>query len=355
MAEDKKRIPDIPDEILDFFRSVYNEALTLTIADGKRDRSDLNHKEADHLSIFQHVETVFQKRENQLSEEFSTLKTCFLLGVQDAISVRKFTMGMTNFIEDVTDFFMYVIIWLNCLDSNNPIKKNNHLEDGIDMKAISRRKSVESDLSKILKLSWEYQLNDNLDFVQAPIVRDRFGLRLIFKHADSQLLLKVTKIAVQILVNPESEYCKNFKLWVNSCQQKFGGAPIPVVKINNILKFSFLVDFVKDYITNPKDTSYQSWQCTLHIGGTSPILGGFMFELQSQTWEMYKNNENEDGPASHRKHKAETTHKATLAFVMENYSDGLVFFDGPDNPKLDMDGVTVPADILSRHVSPHVI
>ena len=359
MAEDKKRIPDIPDipdELIDFFKSVYNEALANTIADGKLDRNAENFREADHLSVFQHIETVFQSRENELSDEYSTLKTCFLLGIRDAIRVRMFTMGMTNFVEDITVFFMYAIIWLNCLDTNSPLKKVNGIEDGLDMKILSRRKSVESDLAKILKISWEYQCSPcDLDLVQTPIVRDRFGLRLIFKHANSQILLKTTKIIIQILINPESIYCKGFKLWVNSCDQKFGGVPIPKDKINNILNYSFFADFIKDYITNPKDTSYQSWQCTLHIGGTSPILGGFMFELQSQTWDMYKNNEDDDGPASHTKHKIQTTHRSILAFIIENYSDGIVFFDGPGKPNLDMDGITVPASILSRHVSPHVI
>ena len=139
MAEDKKRIPDIPDipdELIDFFKSVYNEALANTIADGKLDRNAENFREADHLSVFQHIETVFQSRENELSDEYSTLKTCFLLGIRDAIRVRMFTMGMTNFVEDITVFFMYAIIWLNCLDTNSPLKKVN----GIEIKMKSTRK-----------------------------------------------------------------------------------------------------------------------------------------------------------------------------------------------------------------------
>lgn len=356
MSEDKK-ILDIPDEILDFFRSVYNEAFQQTIADSQKSRNEHDYQPADHLSFFQHMETVFQRRESELSEEYSVLKTSFLLGIQDSIKTRKFTMGMTNFIEDVTVFFMYAVIWLNCLNSEDPIKKKNGIDKPIDMKAESRRKGVQSDLTKCLSKSWEYQQNQNdIDFVQPPVIRDRFGLRIIFDDNDSQLMLKVTKIIVQILVNPESVFTKSFKIWVNTCQQKFGGVEIPRDKINNIMNFSFYVDNIKDYITNPKDKStYQAWQCTLHISGTSPILGGFMFELQAQTWDMYCINEDEDGPASHYQHKLRTTHGAIKAFRLENYTKGMVFFNGPENPELDMDGITVPAKILSRHVSPHVI
>lgn len=356
MSEDKK-IPDIPDEILDFFRSVYNEAFQQTIADSQKSRNEHDYQPADHLSLFQHMETVFQRRESELSEEYSVLKTSFLLGIQDSIKTRKFTMGMTNFIEDVTVFFMYAVIWLNYLDSEDPIKKKNGIDKPIDMKAESRRKGVQSDLTKCLSKSWEYQQNQNdIDFVQPPVIRDRFGLRIIFDDNDSQLMLKVTKIIVQILVNPESVFAKSFRIWVNTCQQKFGGVEIPRDKINNIMNFSFYADNIKDYITNPKNkSSYQAWQCTLHISGTSPILGGFMFELQAQTWAMYCVNEDEDGPASHYQHKLRTTHGAIKSFSLENYTKGMVFFDGPENPELDMDGITVPAKILSRHVSPHVI
>ena len=358
MSNDKKEIPDIPEEILNFFNSVYNEAFRTTIIDSQKSIDDAEYKPADHLSLFQHMESIFQKRESELSDNYYVLKNSFLLGIQDSIKTRKFTLGMTNFMEDITVFFMYAVIWLNCLDSETPIKKRLCINKPTDMKAESRRKGVESDLTKCLSKSWEYHQSD-IEFVQPPVIRDRFGLRIIFADNDSQLLLKVTKIIVQILVNPESEYTKSFKSWINTCPQKFGGVEIPKDKINNILNFSFFVDNIKDYITNPKNnSSYQAWQCTLHISGTSPILGGFMFELQSQTWDMYKVNEDEEGPASHYQHKLRTTHGAIKAFQLENYNnenESMVFFDGPKNPNLDMDGITVPARILSRHVSPHVI
>lgn len=342
-------IQDIPKEILEFFHSIYNEAFSLTIVDGKKDVKDPDYKPADHLSLFQHVASVFQHRQDELSDLYSVLKTSFLLGVQDSIKNRQFTMGMTSFIEDFTVFMMYVIIWLN----------TQYMESMfLDLKLESRRKSAESELTKILSKSWEFcNINDeDLLFVQTPVVRDRFGLRIIFEKNDPELLLKVTKIIVQILVNPESEYAKNFKLWINTCQDKFGGIAIPKDKINNILSFSFYADHIKDYINNRKDNSdYQSWQCTIHINGTSPILGGFMFELQSQTWDMYVHNEDEEGPASHLQHKLRATHGALEAFKLDNYMSGMIFYKGREFPRLDKDGISVPAVVLSRHVSPHVI
>lgn len=356
---DKKEIiPDIPDEILDFFRSIYNEAFRQTIADSKLSGDSFT--PADHLSLFQHIETSFQKEENALSDVNYILKTCFLLGIQDSIKTRRFTMGMTNFMEDITVFAMYVVIWFNCLEEIDPIKMKTNLGDEpADMKSESRRKGAESDLVKCLSKAWEYQCEGNDDFLQPPVIRDRFGLRLIFYNSP-ELMLKLTKIITQILVNPEAEYTKSFRNWVNTCQRKFGGVEIPKDKINYILNFSFYVDNIKDYITNPKpDSSYQAWQATIHISGTSPVLGGFMFELQSQTWDMYKNNEDEDGTASHYQHKLRSTHGAIKAFKIENYDvtkdSGMVFFDGPGKPELDMDGITTHAKILSRHVSPHVI
>ena len=355
---DKKEIiPDIPDEILDFFRSIYNEAFRQTIADSKLSGDSFT--PADHLSLFQHIETSFQKEENALSDVNYILKTCFLLGIQDSIKVRRFTMGMTNFMEDITVLCMYAIIWFNSLGEDDSIKTKIALKETADTKAESRRKGAESDLVKCLSKAWEYQCEGNDDFLQPPVIRDRFGLRLIFYNSP-ELMLKLTKIITQILINPESEYTKSFKNWVNTCQRKFGGVEIPKDKINYILNFSFYIDNVKDYITNPKpDSSYQAWQATIHISGTSPVLGGFMFELQSQTWDMYKNNEDEDGTASHYKHKLRSTHGAIKAFKIENYDaikdSGMVFFDGPGKPELDMDGITTHAKILSRHVSPHVI
>lgn len=352
----QNQIPNIPDSVLDFFNSVYDDAFKETIADSKKNKIDKDYQPADHLSLFQHMETVFQRRESELSEEYSVLKTSFLLGIQDSVKTRKFTMGMTNLMEDMTVFFMYAVIWINCLDPEDPIRQKNGIEKPIDMKAASRRKGCESDLTKCLSKAWEYQQQDNIEFVQPPVIRDRFGLRIIFADNDPQLMLKVTKIIVQILVNPESEYTKNFKNWINTCNQKFGGMPIPKDKILYILSFSFFAGNIKDYINNPKDNStYQAWHCTLNISGTSPILGGFMFELQSQTWDMHCNNENEDGPASHYQHKLRTTYGAIKAFRLESYPKGMVFFNDPSNPELDMDGITVHANILSRHVSPHVI
>lgn len=358
MSDNDKKIPDIPDDVLKTFNSIYNEAFRQTIEDSRKSIHDSGYAPADHLSLCKHVATVFQEREKELSSDLYILKTCFLLGTQDSIKTRKFTMGMTNFMEDLTVLFMYAVIWINSLDSNDQLKVRNCLDKLADMKAESRRKGLESDLSKLLSKSWECQLN-NIEFIQPPIIRDRFGLRIIFNN-DADFMLKVTKIIIKILVNPESDYAKSFRTWVNTCTEKFGGVEIPKHRINQILDCSFYVDNIKDYINNPKENStYQAWQATIHINGTSPILGGFMFELQAQTWDMYRNNEDEDGPASHGQHKIRNTHGAINAFQIADYDpvadSGMVFFDSPDNPALDMDGITVHARILSRHVSPHVI
>ena len=344
------KFPDIPEDVLKWFNNIYREAFLSTIKDGDNSKRLQNSEEfrpADHLSLFLHMEKVFLEREKELDDKYSVLKKSFLLGIKDGIKNRQFTMGMTSFIEDMTVFVMYLIIFFNI--SNGTY---------IDIKLESRRKSVESEFTKILAKSWELFCNlqqSDSQLIQPEVIRDRYGLRAIFSDNDPELLLTTTKNIVEILVNPDSENATKFRSWSNNCTTKFGGVSIPFDKINRIMEFDFKMDHVRDWITSPRDSNYQAWQCTFHISGTSPCLGGFMWELQSHNWSQYCKNESDEGPESHNLYKLNSTHGAIKAFHLDQYPNGLVFFNTSDLTKFDMDGITVPAVILSRHVSPHVI
>lgn len=332
----------LSENLKNFFHDCYNQAVKETIQDGKLDYRNKKYRQPDILSILEHLEKVLVKRKEELSGDELSVLNCYLPSLRNTIKNRKITMGATTFISRLTEFIMYVCIWLNSEKGFN-----------IDMKLESRRKSLEGELTKILKKSLE-QVNSN-DFIiaaQPPVIRDRYGLRLIITDNDPQLLLEVTRIIVSILTNPVSDFHLEFTKWIKNANYKFGGEEIPKNKLLNLMEYSFSLSDVKDYVNNPRKSTYQSWQGTISIDATSPSLGGLKFELQVRTWEMHINAES--GPASHDKYKENVAEYQDI-FKIEDYSGGIVFYNGPDCLALDKDGLSTHAHILSRHVSPHVI
>lgn len=333
---------ELTETLKEFFRSSYNEAVAETIANGKLDYHLADYRQPDILSIIEHFEQVLNRRKSELTGDDLLVFNCFYPSLRNMIKNRKLTMGATSFVAQITEFIMYIFIWLNSEKGYN-----------FDAKLESRRKAVEGELTKILVKSLLHVNSD--DFIlasQPPIIRDRYGLRIILAENDIQLLQEVTKIIVNILTNPSSEEHINFFEWGKNVTSKFGGIEVPKEKLLQMAEYSFSLTHIQDYVNFPKPSTYQSWHGTLVIDSTSPILGGFMFELQIRTWEMHKNAVS--GPASHSKYKEEL-HEYKDIFRIQDYSGGIVFYDGPDNPQMDKDGLSNGACILARHVSPHVI
>lgn len=324
-----------------FFSTSFSEAVKRTIEDGKLPQESKHYRQPDVLSIIEHFENVLDKRKLELDGEDRFVLNCFLPSLRQTIRHRKLTMGATSFISKLTDFIRYICLWLNSEKGYN-----------IDIKLISRRKSMISELNKILLKSLDHASDPDFMFTP-PVIRDRFGLRLILADDDPDLLLVVTNIIISILANPDSDEYLEFTEWLKNANCKFGGEDIPKDMLLSLLDYHFTVSNVKNYILTPKESTYQSWQGTLTVDATSPSLGGLMFELQVRTAAMHKNAEY--GPASHDKYKEEIELLVKDVFSMKDYSGGIVFYEGPDYPDLDLDGLGICASILSRHVSPHVV
>lgn len=324
-----------------FFITSFEEAVVKTIADGKLDTHSKQYRPPDILSIVEHLEIVLENRKSELDGEDRLIFNCFLPSLRQTIRHRKLTMGSTSFISKFTDFIRYICIWLNSEKGYN-----------IDVKLVSRRKGLQSELKKILLKSLENVNNPEL-MLTPPVIRDRFGLRVILAQDDPDLLLEVVRIIISILTNPDSDYYIDFTTWVKSVSGKFGGEEVPKDIILDFLNYNLNLGSIKNYISSPKDSSYQSWQCTFTVDATSPSLGGFMFELQVRTAAMHKNAEY--GPAAHDDYKKEVAQSVQDIFEIKEYSGGIVFYEGPDYPDLDQDGLSTCAQILSRHVSPHVV
>ena len=343
MTEEKAlQLQQVSPELRDFFHSSYNMAVEATIRDGKLDLTDVNFRQPDILSIVIHFEKVLDNRKNELSGKDLMIFNCYLASLQNTIKNRRLTMATTSLIEKLTDFIMYICIWLNSEKGYN-----------VDLKIESRRKALEGELTKILVKSLEnVESNDFILSSQPPVIRDRYGLRTIMYEDDPNLLLEVTRIILNILTNPVSEFHIEFKNWLQNVNSKFGGAPVPSEELLKLMEYSFSLSNIKDYVNHPKPSTYQSWHGTLTVDATSPNLGGLKFELQARTWEMHKNAAH--GPASHDKYK-ELIMDFNDIFKIDNYEGGIVFYDGLEYPDLDKDGLTHAAPVLSRHISPHVI
>lgn len=324
-----------------FFITAFEEAVEKTIADGKLDIKSKEYRQPDILSIVEHFESVLNSKKSELDGEDRLIFNCFLPSLRQTIRHRRLTMGSTSFIATFTDFIRYICIWLNTEKSYN-----------IDVKLVSRRKGLQSELKKILIKSLENVNNPEL-MLTPPVIRDRFGLRVILAEDNPELLLEIVRIIISILTNPDSDYYIDFTTWLKFVDGKFGGEEIPKDVLLNFLNYNLNLGSIKNYISSPKDSTYQSWQCTLTVDATSPNLCGFMFELQARTAAMHKNAEH--GPAAHDEYKKEVELSVQDIFEIKEYSGGIVFYEGPEYPDLDQDGLGTCAQILSRHVSPHVV
>ena len=332
----------IPESLKAFFHTSYVTAVEQTIADGS-DRQSTHYTSPNVLSIAQHLEAVLENRRSELSPDESPILECFLPALRTSIKNRRLTLSMSNFIAEITEVIMYIALWLN---------SQKIVAFPLDLKIESRRKGLESELTKILVKSWlNCQDGDLVVSASPPVIRDRYGLRIITANNDEKLLLRITAIIVAILTNPYSEPRKKFFEWRQNSTHKYGGTCIPKEMIEKMLNIFYTIDHVKDYITNPKDSTYQSWQGTLYVDASSPILGGFMFELQTRTWKMHVNTIR--GSARHSYYK-ETEQCGAQDVFSTNFKGGIDFYYGNNDPELDMDGLSHPARILSRHVAPHI-
>ena len=178
---------------------------------------------------------------------------------------------------------MYIILWLNKTQNVN-----------IDINWYSRLKSLESELSKLLRKS-----NSNL----SANIRDRFGLRGILLNNDSDEVVKdyiylIFDTISGIVAAKNRKARKEFIEWIDNNN---GITDIDKSIIEQVLKIPFYIDYVKDFIHSPKPNNYQSLQFTMAIQMYSEVLPGCQFEVQLRSMKMHE--EAVYGTASHENYK----------------------------------------------------
>lgn len=287
--------------------------------------------------------------EVEVNEEDSKVFDSFIDGLRGCIQYRKMTFELTNMSIYLNVVFMYIVMFLN---STKGLK--------IDIDFYSRRKSLESDLIKLLKKAY---LNPST----SSYIRDRFGLRGILLNnlpsEEANKLLYIIFEAIQgIIAGRDRKMCKDFITWYNNLPDIL--SPDKAV-LDKILAVPFTIDFVKDFIAHPKKNSYKSLQFTLIVQVYSKVLPGGMFEVQLRTKEMHENAEH--GPASHFYYKNPDLLDKTDGdggeddeilkiirneiFVVDDFSKlHITGFTSYDSKEDDRDGIHFSKDFSDRRV-----
>ena len=271
--------------------------------------------------------------ENVPQEDIDTFCS-FLDGLECCQIERSMTFEITDFFTDLNSTLMYIIKWLN--DAKN---------QDIDINWYGRRKSLESDLTKMLYKSC------NSDNHESVSIRDRFGLRGILLNEDSKetrihKIYVVYKAIVDILTKKNSPVKGKFIEWY---QNNPSVNKLAQCKLNIILSIPFQIssEYLKDYIANPKKNNYQTLQFTLEIAMYSEILSGAKIEIQLRDLEMH--NVAEFGSAAHTDYKDEIDKKIQETFVLENFSElHLSGFTNYEQKYDDRDGLHYPKHFADR-------
>lgn len=292
-------------------------------------------KSSNILEIVQNLYDILEEAE--VADEDSSSFDSFIDGLRGCIYSRQKTFEITNVITYLNITFMYIILWLNQTQNLN-----------IDINWYSRRKSLESELSKLLRKS-----NSNL----SANIRDRFGLRGILLNTDSDEVVKsyiylIFDAILGIVAAKNRKMRKNFIEWFENNQ---GISPIDKNIIQQVLNIPFSIDFVKDYIKNPKSNNYQSLQFTMSIQMYSQILPGCQMEVQLRSIKMHE--EAVYGTASHEKYKQYLQDNLeedpiSKVFCVDDFSElHIKGFTSYDSKEHDQDGIHFAKEFSDRRIS----
>lgn len=284
----------------------------------------------------------------------------FIDGIRGCLQYRRKTFVITNFITEFSIALMYIIIWLNNQGHN------------MDVHLFSRRKSLESDLTKILKKTLSSKSEQNSSSFEAELsanIRDRFGIRCIILNDESiQYIYKIFDAIVGILGGKKRMLKSQFIDWIKdsssitSCDKSM---------VNCILDTPFAITHVKDYIKDPKSNGYRTLQFTMEIQMYSDILPGCQLEIQIRDQEMHE--QSISGPACHTDYKKRTpdervdVDRLNRIFTVDDFSGLKItgfssaaysYDDSGDsaigNPH-DFDGIHSPKVFFNRRVASGLI
>lgn len=314
---------------LDFIHQSYQEALAMS------------------GNIIQIVENLYNILvEAEVSEEDATAYDAFIDGLRNCLRTRKMTSDITDVVTYITVTIMHIIKWLNITKQID-----------IDINLHGRRKSLESDLTKLLRKS-----NQTL----SAKIRDRFGLRgTLLNEPEKQAIEYIYLIhdaVVGILAAKNRKMRKEFSDWIEN-----GGYVNPVnrILVKEILSIPFDVDddSYKDYIKNEKPNGYQSLHFTLTIQPYSNVIPGSQLEIQLRTKKM--DEQANTGSASHVKYKKyleEDTDASEDAiqednpllkvFVVDDFSKlHITGFTSYESKEDDSDGIHFSKEYANRRIS----
>ncbi len=255
----------------------------------------------------------------EVSDKDSKAYDAFIDGLRNCLRIRKMTSDITDTVTYITITIMHIIKWLNISKQIN-----------IDVILHGRRKSLESDLTKLLRKS-----NKTL----SAKIKDRFGLRgILLNESEEQAIEYIYLIEdsiTGILAAKNRKMRKEFIEWINTSNHV---NPVNKIIISEVLKIPFDVDGRKDYIKNPKTNGYKSLHFILTIEPYSEIIPGSHLEIQLRTKRM--DDEATLGSASHNEYKKYLDEEVDLDSSEEAIQE--------DNPLLN---VFVVDDFSKVHVT----
>lgn len=268
----------------------------------------------------------------EVCDEDSKAFDAFIDGLRGCFHVRKKTFVFTNEITYINIVLMYVILWLNSTQNMC-----------YDINLYARRKSLESDLRKILEKSIEFpNISAN--------IRDRFGLRGVLLNDFSseeatEYIYKLYDAIVGILAGKSRKMRKSFIEWYenNTCIP-----PSDKATIRGFLDMPFYVDCLKDYISDPKANGYKTLQFTMGVAVYSEVLPGFQLEIQLRSKEMH--DVAVSGTASHEKYR--NAQELQKVFLVDDFSKlHITGFTSDASKEDDQDGIHFSKEVFNRRVS----
>lgn len=261
-----------------------------------------------------------------VSEEDSKAYDAFIDGLRNCLRMRKMTSDITDIVTYITITIMQIIKWLNLTRGID-----------IDISLHGRRKSLESDLTKLLRKSTQ---------TLSATIRDRFGLRGILFNENENVAIEyiylIHDAIVGILAGKNRKMRIDFEDWMENSGYVNS---INKVIVKQILSIPFDVDddSNKDYIKTEKPNGYQSLHFTLTIMPYSHIIPGTPLEIQLRTKKM--DNQATLGSASHANYKKYMQDDPELHDDVQDGNPILKIFVVDDFSKIHIPGFTPTEDI----------
>lgn len=352
------------------------------------------HQATDILEIVRYFYQFLKEAQETVPSADKSFYFKFMAGVDACYQERSRTFNVTSFITYIHTIVLYIVLWMN----TNPQCVFDALPEGtfeedfkfaLDVRVISRRKALESDLFKILKKSLK---NDHLrrnsgkyafSSELSANIRDRFGFLCIIQNEDltiemeKKLINALSSCIIDIFCCQNLEIKENFMAWLKTVVDKF-----ELLMIEEILSsISFRVSNWKDYVSSPKANGYETLQYTLVVENSPEKYRGLPFECQIRSKRMHKKAVKADGPESHVKHKIDfkgpeftgvdidvltkviyvddfngtsingfTGYPDVHTYSSDNFVD---IFEITDDR--DVDGIYLPKVIYQRRVSPSLV